>query len=75
MKKFVCSVCGYVAEGKIPEECPVCHAKADKFVAMQEGKREWADQHVIGVAKDVDPEVVCVITSTENAAKWVCIWR
>lgn len=58
MKKFVCSVCGYVAEGKIPEECPVCHAKADKFVAMQEGKREWADQHVIGVAKDVDPEVV-----------------
>ena len=25
---------------------------------MQEGKREWADQHVIGVAKDVDPEVV-----------------
>ncbi|MFQ7281583.1 MAG: rubredoxin-like domain-containing protein, partial [Christensenellales bacterium] len=53
MKKFVCSVCGYVAEGKIPEECPVCHAKADKFVAMQEGKREWADQHVIGVAKDV----------------------
>ena len=41
MKKFVCSVCGYVAEGKIPEECPVCHAKADKFVAMQEGKREW----------------------------------
>ena len=36
MKKFVCSVCGYVAEGKIPEECPVCHAKADKFVAMQE---------------------------------------
>lgn len=58
MKKFVCSVCGYVAEGKIPEECPVCHAKADKFVAIQEGKREWADQHVIGVAKDVDPEVV-----------------
>ena len=29
MKKFVCSVCGYVAEGKIPEECPVCaHPRA-----------------------------------------------
>ena len=58
MKKFVCSVCGYVAEGAIPAECPVCHAKADKFIAAQDGKREWADQHVIGVGKDVDPEVL-----------------
>ena len=32
--KFVCSVCGYVYEGeKAPEECPICHAPADKFVA------------------------------------------
>ena len=27
MKKFVCSVCGYVYEGDAaPAECPVCHA-------------------------------------------------
>ena len=27
MKKFVCSVCGYVYEGEAaPAECPVCHA-------------------------------------------------
>ena len=27
MKKFVCSVCGYVYEGEAaPEECPVCNA-------------------------------------------------
>ncbi len=58
MKKFVCSVCGYVAEGKIRKNVRYAMPKADKFVAMQEGKREWADQHVIGVAKDVDPEVV-----------------
>ncbi|HAT4282006.1 reverse rubrerythrin, partial [Clostridium perfringens] len=25
MKKFVCTVCGYVYEGeKAPEKCPVC---------------------------------------------------
>ena len=28
MKKFVCTVCGYVYEGEAaPEECPVCKAR------------------------------------------------
>ena len=28
MKKFVCTVCGYVYEGEAaPAECPVCHAR------------------------------------------------
>lgn len=32
MKKFVCSVCGYVHEGdSAPEKCPVCGVGADKF--------------------------------------------
>ena len=32
MKKFVCSVCGYVYEGEAaPEKCPVCGAPAEKF--------------------------------------------
>ena len=32
MKKFVCTVCGYVYEGEAaPEACPVCKAPADKF--------------------------------------------
>ena len=32
MKKFVCTVCGYVHEGDAaPAECPVCHAPASKF--------------------------------------------
>ena len=31
-KKFICTVCGYIYEGtEAPEECPVCHVKADKF--------------------------------------------
>ena len=32
MKKFVCTVCGYVHEGDAaPEKCPVCGVGADKF--------------------------------------------
>ncbi len=32
MKKFICTVCGYVYEGdKAPDECPVCHQPGEKF--------------------------------------------
>ena len=57
MKKFVCSVCGYVYEGEAaPEFCPVCKAPASKFVE-QSGEKTWAAEHVVGVAKDVPEEI------------------
>ena len=47
MKKFVCTVCGYVYEGEAaPEKCPVCGVGADKFTEVKEGEREWAAEHV-----------------------------
>ena len=53
MKKFVCTVCGYVHEGDAaPAECPVCHAPASKF-KEQEGDKVWAAEHVVGVAQGV----------------------
>ena len=56
MKKFVCSVCGYVYEGEAaPAECPVCHAGADKFIEQSEG-RTWAAEHVVGVAQGVSED-------------------
>lgn len=60
MKKWVCSVCGYVHEGdSAPEKCPQCQAPADKFNEKVEGSElSWADEHTIGVAKGVDPEIV-----------------
>ena len=59
MKKFVCSVCGYVYEGeKAPEFCPQCKAPASKFTEAPTEGLAWADQHVVGVGKDVDPEIV-----------------
>jgi rubrerythrin len=58
MKKFVCTVCGYIYEGeKAPEKCPVCGVGADKFVEQSEEKT-WADEHRIGVAKGVDEEIL-----------------
>ncbi len=58
MKKFVCTVCGYVYEGETaPEKCPVCGAPAEKFVE-QAGEMTWAAEHVVGVAKGVDEEIL-----------------
>jgi rubrerythrin len=59
MKKMICSVCGYVHEGDTaPEKCPQCGAPASKFVEKSEGEMTWADEHRIGVAKDVDAEIL-----------------
>ena len=58
MKKFVCSVCGYVYEGEsAPAKCPQCGVPAEKFVE-QGGQLSWAAEHVVGVAKGVDPEIL-----------------
>ena len=58
MKKFVCTVCGYIYEGEAaPEKCPVCGVGSDKFIE-QSGELAFADEHVIGVAKGVDKEVI-----------------
>ncbi|HPI91611.1 MAG TPA: rubrerythrin family protein [Deltaproteobacteria bacterium] len=32
---YVCDVCGYVSDGVLPEECPVCGAKKDRFVPFE----------------------------------------
>ena len=61
IKKFRCMVCGYVYEGtEPPAECPLCHAKSDKFVEVkeEEGVMSWACEHELGVAKGVDPEIL-----------------
>ena len=58
MKKFVCNICGYVHEGDTaPDFCPTCKAPASKF-SEQAGERSWAAEHVVGVAKGVDPEII-----------------
>ena len=48
MTKYVCTVCGYIAEGSVPEKCSVCKAPASAFKAV-EGELKLAAEHEFGV--------------------------
>ncbi len=66
MKKFVCSVCGYVFEGpEAPERCPVCKAPASKFVE-QSGEMTWASEHVVGVAQGAPEDIIADLRDNFN---------
>ena len=62
MKKFRCTVCGYIHEGDAaPEKCPLCKAPASKFEELPDeatGDLVVEDEHVIGVAKGCDEEMI-----------------
>ncbi len=79
--KWTCSVCGYTHEGpNPPEKCPQCGVPADKFVEVKEGAIEFVDEHVVGVAKDIDPgdrSRASETISTANVQKWECtlLWQ
>lgn len=58
MKKWVCSICGYVHEGENPpEKCPTCKAPASKFTESV-GDKLWAAEHVVGVATGAPEDVI-----------------
>lgn len=58
MKKWVCSVCGYVFEGEnAPEKCPQCGVPASKFTE-QKGDMTWAAEHVVGVAQGAPEDII-----------------
>ena len=66
MRKFVCSVCGYVYEGtEPPAKCPQCGAPASKFVE-QAGDMTWAAEHVVGVAADVPEDIKADLRANFN---------
>lgn len=58
MKKFVCTVCGYVYEGEsAPDKCPVCGVGPEKFME-QSGEMTWASEHVVGVAQGASEDIM-----------------
>ena len=49
MKKWVCTVCGYVWEGETPpEKCPTCGVPAEKFKEMTDSTK-LAAEHEFGI--------------------------
>lgn len=48
MKKWQCSVCGYIYEGdEAPERCPMCGALTDKFVLLA-AEENMTDSNLAG---------------------------
>ena len=64
MKKFVCSVCGYVYEGtEAPEQCPICKAPKEKFNEMK-SEGTFATVHELGSAQNgVAEDIVAELRS------------
>lgn len=59
MKKFRCTICGYIHEGdSAPDKCPQCGAPKEKFVEVDDSEMTWATEHIIGVAEGIDPEII-----------------
>ena len=58
MKKWVCSVCGFVHTGDhAPDACPQCKAASSKF-NEQGTAGAYASVHVTGAAKGADPDII-----------------
>ena len=60
MSKFICTICGFTHEGTAaPDKCPQCKAPSDKFIEQADTQQlAFADEHRLGVAKDVDPQII-----------------
>ena len=58
MKKWVCTVCGYIYEGDAPPtKCTVCNVGPEKFEELK-GELKWADEHRIGIGQGLDDEIL-----------------
>lgn len=57
MKKWYCTVCGYVHTGDHPPAtCPTCKAPAEKFKEQTGG--DYAAVHTVGSAKGVEEDII-----------------
>ena len=59
-KKWICTVCGYVAEGENPPaQCPMCKAPADKFKELDDKEvLNFVTEHEVGIAKNSGEEMI-----------------
>ena len=59
MKQWKCPVCGEIVVGEhAPERCPVCKIPGERFVEVEEKTMTWDAEHIVGVAKGVDPAII-----------------
>ena len=60
MKKFSCTICGYVHEGdSAPATCPQCKQPAEKFKELvATDKLQFVTEHELGVAKGTSEDMI-----------------
>ena len=60
MKKFSCTICGYVHEGDAaPAICPQCKQPAEKFKELvATDKLQFVTEHELGVAKGTGEDMI-----------------
>lgn len=55
MRKWECTVCGYIHEGdEPPDECPICSADKSMFVEITEEQQPILEEHASTVQPTVD---------------------
>jgi rubredoxin/uncharacterized membrane protein len=70
MKKWICTVCGYIHEGpEPPDECPVCGADKSMFEEVKDEASEAAP--AADAPAPAAPEAAAASEST-SARKWEC---
>mgnify|MGYP000411726947 CR=1 FL=1 len=77
MKKWVCTVCGYVYEGEqAPEKCPQCGVPASKFKEQAADQMAWACEHEVGVAQGSPEDIMADLRANlrASALRLVCTW-
>lgn len=79
MKKWKCTVCGYIHEGETPpEECPLCKASSDKFEEVVEEAAEEAtevtkEEVVEESVSEGAEEAAEKVTEEKSSRRWKCI--
>ena len=74
MKKWVCTVCGYVYEGEnAPEKCPQCGVPASKFKEQASEGMTWACEHEVGVAQGSPEDIMMDLRANfEGECRFIC---
>ncbi len=79
MKKWICTVCGYIHEGpEPPDECPVCGADKSMFEEVEEKEEESASEAAGGSTEtggDAESAAAAEGGASEGGGgvqKWIC---
>ena len=76
MKKWVCTVCGYVYEGEnAPEKCPQCGVPASKFKEQASEGMAWACEHEVGVAQGSPEDIMMDLRANFMSAILYTIYK